>query len=90
MSVSRPLFYVPQGLLWRYVSEDEWLGRSLSAAFAVMLIVCIWFLARRLAEDRASRALLPPLAVIAALSSRFGEDRCAGPDRRERRSEPRR
>ena len=69
LSVSRPLFYVPQGLLWRHVSDDEWVGRSLSAGFAVVLVVSIWFFARRLTEDRVSRALLPPLAVLAALSS---------------------
>ncbi|HET9063106.1 MAG TPA: hypothetical protein VFO62_07445, partial [Candidatus Binatia bacterium] len=25
LNVSRPLFYVPQGVLWRYVAEHEWL-----------------------------------------------------------------
>ena len=68
LKVSRPLFYVPQGLLWR-VADEEWLGRMLSAAFGAVLVVCIWFLARRLTEDRATRALLPPLAVLAVLAS---------------------
>ncbi|HKX48391.1 MAG TPA: hypothetical protein VJM06_06970 [Gaiellaceae bacterium] len=68
LKVSRPLFYVPQGLVWR-IADEEWLGRTLSAAFGVVLVLAIWFLARRLTEDRATKALLAPLAVLAMLAS---------------------
>jgi hypothetical protein len=69
LKVSRPLFYVPQGLLWRFVSEDEWLGRLLSATFAVVLVVAVWQLARQLAPERPARDLVPPLAVLSLLTS---------------------
>ena len=69
LSVSRPLFYVPQGLLWRFVSDEEWVGRTFSASFAIALVVCIWFLARRMTADPAANALLPPLAVMVVLTS---------------------
>ena len=68
LKVSRPLFYVPQGLIWR-LADEVWLGRMFSAAFGAVLVVCVWFLARRLTQDRSSRALLAPLAVLVALSS---------------------
>jgi hypothetical protein len=69
LNVSRPLFYVPQGWLWRYVTEDEWIGRLLSAAFAAILVASVWALARRLSSDRTARDLLPPLTVTVLLSS---------------------
>jgi hypothetical protein len=68
LKVSRPLFYVPQGLVWR-VADEEWLGRTLSSAFGAVLVICVWFLARRLSHEHSSKALLPPLAVLALLSS---------------------
>jgi hypothetical protein len=68
LKVSRPLFYVPQGLIWQ-LADQMWLGRMFSAAFGVVLVVCVWLLARRLTQDRSSRALLAPLAVLVALSS---------------------
>jgi hypothetical protein len=68
LKVSRPLFYVPQGLVWR-VADEEWLGRMLSAAFGALLVLCVWLLARRLSEDRPTKALLAPLAALVALSS---------------------
>ena len=68
LKVSRPLFYVPQGLLWR-LADEEWLGRLLSATFGALLVLCIWLLARRLTEDRAAKLLLAPLAALVALSS---------------------
>ncbi len=68
LKVSRPLFYVPQGLIWR-LADEVWLGRMFSAAFGAVLVVCVWFLARRLTRDPSSRALLAPLAVLVALSS---------------------
>jgi hypothetical protein len=67
-TVGRPLFYVLQGVVWR-VADEESLGRILSALFAATLVACIWFLARRLAEDRSARGLLAPLAVLVTLSS---------------------
>ena len=68
LKVSRPLFYVPQGLIW-WVADEEWLGRTFSAAFGAVLVICVWFLARRLTDERSTRALLQPLAVLALLSS---------------------
>jgi hypothetical protein len=69
LQVSRPLFYVPQGWLWRFVTEDEWAGRLLSAVFAALLVASVWALARVLSEQRDVRAFLPPLAVGVLLSS---------------------
>ena len=84
LKVSRPLFYVPQGLIWR-VADEEWLGRTFSAAFGAVLVICVWFLARRLTDERSSKALLPPLAVLAVLSSSvFATFVAAGNDRRSR------
>jgi hypothetical protein len=67
--VSRPLFYLPQGWLWRYVTEDEWIGRLLSATFAAVLVAAVWALARRLSGDGAARELGPALAVGVLLAS---------------------
>ncbi len=68
LNASRPLFYVPQGLVWRHLTEDEWAGRLLSLGFAVLLVACVWLLARQLAVE-ATRVFLPPLAVGVLLSS---------------------
>jgi hypothetical protein len=68
LQVSRPLFYVPQGLIWR-IADAEWLGRTFSAAFGAVLVLCVWLLARRLTRDRAAQALLSPLAILVVLSS---------------------
>jgi hypothetical protein len=68
LNVSRPLFYVPQGLLWR-IAEDEWIGRLLSASFAAILVAAVWQLARQLAPERPARDLVPPLAVLTLLTS---------------------
>ena len=68
LKASRPLFYVSQGLVW-HLADEVWLGRMFSAAFGAVLVVCVWFLARRLTQDPSSRALLAPLAVLVALSS---------------------
>ena len=69
LNVSRPLFYVPQGLLWRFVSEDEWLGRTLSACFAAVLVAAVWQLARQISPERPARDFVPPLAVLGLLTS---------------------
>ena len=69
LSVSRPLFYVPQGAIWRFVTEDESAGRMLSLGFAAILVVSVWLVARQLATEQPERAFLPALAVLALLSS---------------------
>jgi hypothetical protein len=69
LNVSRPLFYVPQGLLWRFVTEDEWIGRVLSATFAAILVVAVWQLARELGAERPAAGLMPALAVLSLLTS---------------------
>ena len=69
LSVSRPLFYVPQGAIWRFVTEDEAAGRMLSLGFAVLLVASVWLVARELATEHQQRAFLPALAVLALLSS---------------------
>ena len=69
LNVSRPLFYVPQGILWRFVTGDEWIGRLLSAAFAAILVAAVWQLARQLAPERPARDFMPPLAVVGLLTS---------------------
>jgi 4-amino-4-deoxy-L-arabinose transferase-like glycosyltransferase len=66
--VSRPLFYVEQGLVWLAVGYHEWLGRWLSALFAIAFCVCVVLLASRLAHDE-SRSLLRMLAAALALGS---------------------
>jgi hypothetical protein len=69
LNVSRPLFYVPQGLLWRFVTEDEWVGRLLSACFAAVLVAALWQLAREIAPERPARDFAPTLAVLGLLTS---------------------
>jgi hypothetical protein len=69
LSVSRPLFYVPQGLIWQYLSEDESAGRMLSLGFAALLLASVWVVARLLAAEQPQRAFLPALAVLVLLSS---------------------
>lgn len=69
LSVSRPLFYVPQGLLWRLVAEEEWLGRLLSLGFAALLVAAVWQLARQVSGESRARPFLAPLAVGVLLSS---------------------
>jgi hypothetical protein len=69
LNVSRPLFYVPQGLLWHYVTDGEWIGRLLSAGFAAILVAAVWQLARQLSSEGAVRDLFPPLAVGVLLTS---------------------
>ena len=68
LNVSRPLFYVPQGLLWR-LADDEWTGRLLSAGFAAVLVAAVWQLAREIAPEGAVRDYLPPLTVLSLLTS---------------------
>jgi 4-amino-4-deoxy-L-arabinose transferase-like glycosyltransferase len=68
LNVSRPLFYVPQGLIW-WVAGDEWIGRLLSACFAAVLVAAVWQLARQVAPQRPARDLVPHLTVLGLLSS---------------------
>lgn len=65
--LQRPLFYVEQGLAWRWIDDGDWLGRLLSLSFAALLAACVWALAGRLSEDRPARDLLPPLALAVLL-----------------------
>ncbi len=67
--VQRPLFYVAQGLAWKTLGGDEWIGRVLSLSFAAILIVAVWLLARSLSSDREGHRFLPPLAVSLVLAS---------------------
>jgi len=69
LSVSRPLFYLPQGLAWRFLTEDEWVGRVWSAMFGAMLVAAVWALARQLAAAQSAKVLMPPLAVGVLVSS---------------------
>lgn len=67
--LQRPLFYVGQGLAWRVLGDDEWIGRLLSLSFAVLFALAIWMLAGWLTADRDGRSLLPPLATGLVLAS---------------------
>jgi 4-amino-4-deoxy-L-arabinose transferase-like glycosyltransferase len=66
---SRPLFYVGQGLFWLAFGHHEWLGRWVSALFALVFAVCVVLLAGTLARDETSRSLLRALTAAVALSS---------------------
>ena len=65
----RPLFYVAQGLGWRWLDDGEWVGRWLSLLFGVAFVAALWWLAGRLTTDGGARTLLPGLAVSVALAS---------------------
>ena len=67
--LQRPLFYVAQGLAWRWLGGEEWIGRLLSLAFAALLVWAVWALARRLSDEPAASRLLPPLAALVVLAS---------------------
>jgi len=67
--LQRPLFYVEQGLAWRLLGDEEWIGRLVSLSYAGILVVAIWLLARRLATNRDGYAVLPPLAILVVLAS---------------------
>ena len=69
LNVSRPLFYIPQGVLWRFIAEDDWIGRLLSAGFAAVLVAAIWQLARQISPEEPARDFLAPLAVLSLLTS---------------------
>jgi hypothetical protein len=70
-NLNRPLFYVSQGLAWRWLGYHEWIGRWLSVLFAIAFATALWLLARTLARDAGSsaRSLFPPAALAAALVS---------------------
>jgi len=65
----RPLFYVAQGLGWRWLDEGEWVGRWLSLLFGAVFVWAVWWLAGRLTTDADARKLLRPLAASVALAS---------------------
>ncbi len=65
-SLNRPLFYLGQGYAWRWFGYHEWIGRSLSVAFAAAFVVGVWLVARRLGKRD---DLFRTLAVAVALAS---------------------
>ncbi len=69
LDLSRPLFYIPQGLAWRILGDDEWIGRLLSASYSAALVAAVWALAGMLTADKAGKMLMPPLALGVLLSS---------------------
>jgi hypothetical protein len=68
-NLHRPLFYVAQGYLWRWIDDGEWVGRWLSLSFTVLFVVALWLVARRIGSGRDERALLAASAVSVALAS---------------------
>jgi hypothetical protein len=67
--LSRPVFYVPQGLLWRYLSDGEWIGRLFSLSFALALVVAVWLLAGRLSTSVAAVPVARSLSMGILLGS---------------------
>ena len=65
-NLNRPLFYLGQGYAWRWFGYHEWIGRSLSVAFAVAFVVGVWLVARRLGKRD---DLFAAIAVAVALAS---------------------
>ena len=62
---ARPLFYAVQGLVWRVSGTSFTSGRLLSLGFALLLLVGVWGLVRRVTGDvvASSLALLVVIAV---------------------------
>ena len=67
--LQRPLFYLEQGLAWRVLGDDEWIGRLLSLSYAAVLVVAVWLLARQLTTGPDGRTLLPPFAILVVLAA---------------------
>jgi hypothetical protein len=65
----RPLFYVGQGIVWLAFGYHEWLGRWFSALIDVLLVVCLYLLASRLAASRTGRGAVRPVAVGTILAA---------------------
>lgn len=68
-ALSRPVFYVPQGLAWRYLDDGDWIGRLLSVSFAAVLVLAVWVLAGRLSAERTVAPIARSLAVALLLGS---------------------
>jgi Glycosyltransferase family 87 len=68
-ALSRPVFYVPQGLAWRYLADGDWVGRLYSLAFAIALVVAVWLLAGRLSAREAAASAARSLSVGLLLGS---------------------
>jgi hypothetical protein len=68
-NLSRPLFYVPQGLAWRLIDDGDWVGRLWSVVFAAALVAAVWLMAVRLTEHGVARAFTGSLAVGVLLGS---------------------
>jgi hypothetical protein len=69
LNLSRPLFYVPQGLAWRIFDDGEWVGRLFSVSFACALVAAVWLLAGHLTSERAAGQFARSLAVALLLGS---------------------
>lgn len=67
--LQRPLFYLAQGLAWKALGGEDWIGRLVSLSFAVVLVIAVRVLARELTTDRDGRLFLPPLAMSLVLAS---------------------
>jgi hypothetical protein len=67
--LSRPVVYVPQGLVWRYLDDGDWLGRLYSVSFAIALLVAVWLLARRLSAWEAAAPVAGAISVGVLLGS---------------------
>jgi hypothetical protein len=65
-NLNRPLFYVGQGYVWRWLGYHEWLGRSLSVAFSAAFVLGVWLVARHVGRKS---DLFRALAVAVALAS---------------------
>ena len=68
-NLNRPLFYLGQGFAWRWLGYHEWLGRSLSLAFATAFVVGIWLVAGQLGKPNGTRDLFRASAIAVALAS---------------------
>ena len=67
--LSRPVFYVPQGLAWRYLDDGDWVGRLYSLSFAIALCVAVWLLAGRLSNSSAAAPVTRSLSIGLLLGS---------------------
>ena len=68
-ALSRPVFYVPQGIAWRYLDEGDWVGRLYSLSFAIALCIAVWLLAGLLSDWRAAAPITRSLSIGLLLGS---------------------
>lgn len=66
----RPLFPVSQGLLWRVIGDPSMrAGRLLSFSFSILLVLVVFFIARRVTEDYSTAWIAALLAAASPLVS---------------------